>query len=75
MPTWFIPHGGGPCFFMDWDPPHEWDRMSAFLRGIGERLPARPSAIVVISAHWLSSDVCPKLFPLRLVEKNNVVIS
>ena len=18
MPTWFIPHGGGPCFFMDW---------------------------------------------------------
>lgn len=57
MPTWFIPHGGGPCFFMDWDPPHEWDRMGAFLRSIGESLPARPRAIVMISAHWLSSDV------------------
>jgi hypothetical protein len=23
MPTWFIPHGGGPCFFMDWNPIDE----------------------------------------------------
>ena len=23
MPTVFIPHGGGPCFFMDWNPPDE----------------------------------------------------
>ena len=57
MPTWFIPHGGGPCFFMDWDPPHEWDRMGAFLRSMSESLPARPRAIVMVSAHWLASDV------------------
>ena len=28
LPTLFIPHGGGPCFFMDWDPPDTWDRMA-----------------------------------------------
>jgi hypothetical protein len=20
LPTLYIPHGGGPCFFMDWNP-------------------------------------------------------
>ena len=29
LPTLFVPHGGGPCFFMDWDPPDAWDRMGA----------------------------------------------
>ena len=53
MPTWFIPHGGGPCFFMDWNPPHAWDRMAGFLKGLAATLPAPPSAIVVVSAHWL----------------------
>lgn len=56
MPTWFIPHGGGPCFFMDWNPPDEWDRMAAFLRGIASELPAPPKAILLVSAHWLSND-------------------
>ena len=28
VPTLFIPHGGGPCFFMDWDPPDTWVRMA-----------------------------------------------
>lgn len=55
MPTWFIPHGGGPCFFMDWNPPHAWDRMAAFLKGLAATLPARPRAIVVVSAHWLET--------------------
>jgi aromatic ring-opening dioxygenase catalytic subunit (LigB family) len=56
MPTWFIPHGGGPCFFMDWNPPDEWDRMAAFLRGIHAELPAVPKAILVVSAHWIEPD-------------------
>lgn len=54
MPALFIPHGAGPCFFMDWDPPHTWDGMAAFLRGIPDSLPARPRALVVISGHWLA---------------------
>lgn len=52
-PTFFIPHGGGPCFFMDgMGPPGTWDRMAAFLRGLSRTLASRPRAIVVVSAHW-----------------------
>lgn len=53
MPTWYIPHGGGPCFFMEWNPPHAWDRMADFLRNAASTLPRMPSAIVMVSAHWL----------------------
>lgn len=56
MPVFFIPHGAGPCFFMDWSPAHTWDRMAAFLKGIEATLPARPKAIVLISGHWLESE-------------------
>jgi aromatic ring-opening dioxygenase catalytic subunit (LigB family) len=52
FPTLFIPHGAGPCFFMDWDPPDAWTRMAAFLKSIASTLPAVPKAIVVVSAHW-----------------------
>ena len=48
----FIPHGGGPCFFMDWDPPDTWTSMAEYLKGISKTLPQTPKAIVVISAHW-----------------------
>ena len=57
MPTWFIPHGGGPCFFMDWNPPHAWHLMANFLKGLSGTLPSKPKAIVVVSAHWLESTV------------------
>ncbi|MET0544849.1 MAG: class III extradiol ring-cleavage dioxygenase [Caulobacterales bacterium] len=53
MPSLFIPHGGGPCFFMDWNPPHEWDSMAEYLKGIAATLPEKPRAILLISAHWL----------------------
>lgn len=57
MPTLFIPHGAGPCFFMDWDPVDTWDRMAAFLKSIAQTLPQRPTAIVLISGHWLEAEV------------------
>lgn len=50
QPTLFIPHGGGPCFFMDW--PQTWDHMADFLRGLCGTLPQKPDAIVVVSGHW-----------------------
>lgn len=50
QPVLFIPHGGGPCFFMDW--PGTWDTMAQFLRDLSTRLPRRPDAIVVVSGHW-----------------------
>ena len=55
MPSLYIPHGGGPCFFMDTPPglPRDlWDRMAAYLRGIDASLGVRPKAVLVISGHW-----------------------
>ncbi len=56
MPTYFIPHGGGPCFFMDWSlmggPADTWDKTEAWLRGLLATLPERPKGIVVVSGHW-----------------------
>lgn len=56
MPTFFIPHGGGPCFFMDWTvmggPADTWNDLEAFLRGLQSSLPGKPKGIVVISGHW-----------------------
>ena len=54
MPIFYIPHGAGPCFFMDWNPADAWDGMAGFLRGIAATLPARPRAIVLVSGHWLA---------------------
>lgn len=53
MPTWFVPHGAGPCFFMVWRPADAWHAMADFLRTAASTLPRRPEAIVVVSAHWL----------------------
>ncbi len=54
MPTVYLPHGGGPCFFMDWTmgPRDTWDRTAAFLRGLDASLPRTPTALLVVSAHW-----------------------
>lgn len=54
MPTVYLPHGGGPCFFMKWTmgPADTWEPMARWLRGLIPGLPARPRAILVISGHW-----------------------
>jgi aromatic ring-opening dioxygenase catalytic subunit (LigB family) len=51
LPSFYVPHGGGPCFFMD-DPTGAWTGMAAFLRNLPGTLPAEPRAILVISGHW-----------------------
>lgn len=55
LPTLYIPHGGGPCFFMEpmpGFPPTLWDNMAAYLSGIPTVIGFRPSAVLVISGHW-----------------------
>ena len=52
LPALFLPHGGGPCFYKDWNPADEWDRMAEYFRNVRAGLPVRPSALVVISGHW-----------------------
>jgi aromatic ring-opening dioxygenase catalytic subunit (LigB family) len=51
QPALFIPHGGGPCFFMP-DPRGTWRGMEAYLKGLAASLPETPRAILVISGHW-----------------------
>jgi aromatic ring-opening dioxygenase catalytic subunit (LigB family) len=54
QPSIFLPHGGGPCFFMDWTwgPADTWDATKRFLEGLAATLPAPPKAILAVTGHW-----------------------
>ncbi|HTB99023.1 MAG TPA: class III extradiol ring-cleavage dioxygenase [Terracidiphilus sp.] len=54
QPAIFLPHGGGPCFFMDWTwgPADTWRSTQSFLEGLAATLPEPPKALIVISGHW-----------------------
>ena len=54
QPVIFLPHGGGPCFFMDWTwgPADTWEPTRRFLEELAATLPERPKAMLVISGHW-----------------------
>jgi aromatic ring-opening dioxygenase catalytic subunit (LigB family) len=54
QPAIFLPHGGGPCFFMDWTwgPADTWTATQKFLAELESSLPAPPKAMVVVSGHW-----------------------
>ena len=66
QPAIFLPHGGGPCFFMDWTwgPADTWDRTKSFLEGLSATLPERPKAIVVVSGHWEEAAFTASAAPL-----------
>jgi aromatic ring-opening dioxygenase catalytic subunit (LigB family) len=68
QPTYFINHGGGPCFFLEPGPMRSaWRELEDYLRGFAERLTERPRAILVISGHWeaaqptVTSGMTPRL--------------
>jgi aromatic ring-opening dioxygenase catalytic subunit (LigB family) len=55
LPSLYITHGGGPCFWMEFGPPfgpHAFDKLRAYLAGLINGLPERPKAILMISGHW-----------------------
>lgn len=52
MPALYLPHGGGPSFFMTGERKQMYQPMEDFLRGIAAGLPARPAAILIVTAHW-----------------------
>jgi len=55
QPTIFLPHGGGPCFWLDGPPPfgkQAWAKLRAYLESIVASLPERPKAFLVCTAHW-----------------------
>jgi aromatic ring-opening dioxygenase catalytic subunit (LigB family) len=51
QPAIYIPHGGGPWPFID-DPSGRHDALARYLRDLPGSLPQKPSAILVITAHW-----------------------
>ena len=52
MPALYIPHGGGPSFFMTGERKQLFQQTEDFLRAIDQHLPAPPSAILIVTAHW-----------------------
>lgn len=52
LPTIFITHGGGPCFFMDWNPKDAWKKMELWFRNLSSTFKTQPKAILLISGHW-----------------------
>lgn len=55
MPVIYVPHGGGPWPFMDNNgmvTPRELESLRSYLAELPKQLPAKPKALLVISAHW-----------------------
>ncbi len=53
QPTYFINHGGGPCFFLDPGPMrNSWSELEAYLGDFASALAEPPRAILIISGHW-----------------------
>ncbi|WP_082532766.1 class III extradiol ring-cleavage dioxygenase [Pelomonas sp. Root1237] len=52
LPSFFLSHGGGPWPFMDGDYRRAHARLETSLQALPATLPAKPKAILMISAHW-----------------------
>ena len=52
LPSIYLPHGGGPAFFMTGGMHDMFEPMAEFLGTVPSLLPAAPKAILVVTAHW-----------------------
>jgi aromatic ring-opening dioxygenase catalytic subunit (LigB family) len=58
QPTYFINHGGGPCFFLEPGLMRDsWSELERYLAGFAATLDQAPRALLVISGHW--EEACP----------------
>ena len=57
QPSLYIPHGGGPAFFMQGPMQRMFAPMQEYLAGLHQTLPADPTAILLVTAHWESPVV------------------
>ncbi len=56
MPVYFISHGGGPWPWIDeWRPMYE--TLNKSLEHLPAELPAVPKAVLMVSAHWVTSEI------------------
>lgn len=55
QPSFYISHGGGPAFWIDYPPPigpRGFVGLKEFLQRLPKMLPEPPKAWLVVSAHW-----------------------
>jgi len=52
MPAMYLPHGGGPSFFMTGERKRLYQPTEDFLRSVPGLLPEKPKAILIATAHW-----------------------
>lgn len=52
LPSVYLPHGGGPAFFMSGAMGDLFRPMGEFLAALPATWPTRPRAIVMVTAHW-----------------------
>ena len=57
MPVLYIPHGGGPCFFVDLGFGDTWEGLATWLKNLASTLPRKPKAMLIISAHWEEPEI------------------
>ena len=58
MPSMYLPHGGGPSFFMSGPRKARYQATEDFLRGLHALLPARPEAILLVSGAGSDAGAC-----------------
>ncbi len=59
MPVAFVPHGGGPWPFIDMSgfmAQRDVDALKAYLVNLPRELPTRPTALLIVSAHWETAE-------------------
>lgn len=52
LPSVYLPHGGGPAFFMSDGMGEMFRPMGQFLASLPATLPIRPAAVLMVTAHW-----------------------
>jgi aromatic ring-opening dioxygenase catalytic subunit (LigB family) len=63
LPTFYISHGGGPCFWIESTPPTLWNGLAASLESLPAAVGVRPRAILVVSAHWIEREFTLQTHP------------
>ena len=56
LPTFYLSHGGGPWPYMSGEMRRHHALLQASLEALPAQLPAKPEAILVVSAHWEERD-------------------
>jgi aromatic ring-opening dioxygenase catalytic subunit (LigB family) len=62
LPTYFISHGGGPWPWLS-DLRAKFVNLEASLKQMGDDLKEKPRAIMMISAHWETTEIAVQASP------------